>query len=136
MSTELINPGISGEQVVGAVVDIYKESVQCFTDYMKCKEHEKTERKRISACLSAITTQINAQKEVYLKMLDNAFEERKELYSKANAALKKATDDGDMEMLKCCFNYLFTVYNSAGSMTTQLINQFDNGSTTLINYLG
>lgn len=97
--------------VIMGAVDITKESIRCFTDYVKCKEHEKTERKRISATLRAIQYQIDAQKEVYLKELENKFKERDYLYHLAEKAQEKALELGDKEMLQLCYNFILNVYN-------------------------
>lgn len=97
--------------VLMGVIDITKETIRCFTEYAKCKEHEKTERKRIAATLRAIEYQIDAQKEVYLKEMDKQFEERNRLYEMAEKAQEKALDLGDKEMLKICYNLILNVYN-------------------------
>lgn len=110
--------------VVGAMVDIAKESMRCFTDYLKCKEHEVTERIRIKAALSAITEKINAQKEMYIKTIETNYTERKELYNKADQALKYAVEMHDLDMLKCTYNYILSVYNGSTIATLQLAGQF------------
>lgn len=97
--------------VLMSVVDITKETIHCFTDYAKCKEHEKTERKRITATLKAIEYQIDAQREVYIKELDKQYEERNRLYSMAEKAQEKALSIGDKEMLQLCYNLILNVYN-------------------------
>ena len=66
------------------LLDITKETIRCFTEYAKCKEHEETERKRISYALRAIIYQIDAQKETYLKYLDKTYEECKQKTSNKN----------------------------------------------------
>lgn len=95
----------------GVVFDITKETIRCFTEYAKCKEHEKTERKRIAATLRAIEYQIDEQKQVYLKELDKQYEERNRLYNMVEEAQKKALELGDKEMLKMCYNLILNVYN-------------------------
>lgn len=96
--------------VIG-VIDITKEAIRCFTEYAKCKEHEKTERKRIAATLRAIEYQIDAQKEVYLKEMSMQYEERKRLYDMAEKAQEVALELNDIEMLKTCYNMILNVYN-------------------------
>jgi len=93
------------------VIDITKEAIRCFTEYAKCKEHEKTERKRIAATLRAIEYQIDAQKEVYLKEMSMQYEERKRLYDMAEKAQEMALELNDIEMLKTCYNMILNVYN-------------------------
>ena len=78
---------------------------------MKCREHEKTERKRIAAALRAVQYQIDAQKEVYLKKLEGDARERKDLYEKANEALQVALEKNDKEMLQITYNFILNVYN-------------------------
>lgn len=105
-----ISPSVETAVIMG-VLDISKEAIRCFTEYEKCKEHEKTERKRIAATLRAIEYQIDAQKEVYLKELDKHYEERNRLYDIAERAQTKALELGDKEMLKLCYNMILDVYN-------------------------
>lgn len=93
------------------ILDITKETIRCFTEYAKCKEHEKTERKRITATLRVMEYQISAQKEAYLKNLDKQYEERNRLYDMAEKTQEKALELGDKEMLKICYNLILNVYN-------------------------
>ena len=99
------------EAILMGVLDITKETIRCFTEYAKCKEHEETERKRISYALRAIIYQIDAQKEAYLKFLDKTYEERSRLYDIVERAQKKALENGDTEMLRMCYNFILNVYN-------------------------
>lgn len=98
------------------LVDITKETMRCFTDYAKCKEHEKTERKRILATLKAIELQIDFQKEAFLKILDKHYEERSKLYALVQDGLQKALMEKDTEVLKVCCDFITTIYNSNGSI--------------------
>lgn len=104
-----------GAALLMSVPEMIKETIRCFTDYAKCKQHEETERKRITAQLKAIEYQINAQKEVYLKELEIRYEERNRLYSMAEKSQEKALVDGDKEMLKICYNLILNVYNSGAN---------------------
>lgn len=115
------------------VADIVKESIVCFTDYMKCREHEITERKRINACLKAVMHQIDANKEVYLKTMEMQFEERKQLYSLANGALELAKKNNDSEMMKLAFNYLLNIYQFSVEQNdaTAKLMQMDNMKSIL-----
>lgn len=112
------NPGVptpmpvtSEAAVIMGVVDITKESIRCFTEYAKCKEHEITERKRINATLKAVKYQIDAQKEVYLQELEKNYEERNRLYDMAEKAQQKALELDDKEMLQLCYNMILNVYS-------------------------
>lgn len=120
----------SGVDVVVGVLDLAKESIRCFTEYSKCKEHEITERKKINATLRAIQYQIDAQKEVYLKELERNFEERNRLYDMAEKTQERALALGDIEMLKICYNYILNVYNAPystkGSMMLGVNNPFNS----------
>lgn len=105
--------------LIASGLDIIKDSIRCFTEYKMCQEHEKTERKRITATLKAITYQIDANKEVYLKEMEKRFEERNKLYDLAHEAQKKALELEDKEMLVICYNLILNVYNkslTSGSM--------------------
>lgn len=116
--------------IVMGVVDITRESIRCFTEYVKCKEHEKTERKRISASLRAVQYQIDAQKEVYLKELEKNFVERNRLYDMAEKAQEVALELGDKEMLQICYNMILNVYTKPcglnGSMPSLLGGSFNS----------
>lgn len=96
---------------LGGVLDITKQAIRCFTEYAKCKEHEKTERERIAATLRSIEYQIDAQKEVYLKEMDKQYEERNKLYDSAEKAHEIALNSGDKEMLKIYYNFILNIYN-------------------------
>lgn len=97
--------------IVTGVLDITKEAMRCFTEYAKCREHEKTERKRIAATLRAIEYQIDAQKQVYLKEMDKQYEERNRLYDMLEKTQEKALELSDKEMLKICYNMILNIYN-------------------------
>lgn len=99
------------EAALMGVLDITKEAIRCFTEYAKCKEHEKTERKRIAATLRAIEYQIDAQKEVYFKEMSMQYEERNRLYDLAEKAQERAFELNDIEILKICYNMILNVYN-------------------------
>lgn len=103
-------PSAPDAAIVTGVIDITKESIRCFTEYAKCREHEITERKRISAALKAVQYQIDAQKEVYLKKLEKDSEERNRLYDMAEKTLGTALELEDKEMLQLCCNLILNVY--------------------------
>lgn len=110
------NPAMTME-----LLDITKETMRCFTDYAKCKEHEKTERKRILATLKAIELQINSQKEAFLKMLDKHYEERNKLYALAEDVMQKALMENDKELLLYCCNFILNIYNGNAPMDPKKI---------------
>ena len=95
------------------VVEITKESIRCYTEYLKCKEHEVTERKKINAQLKIMEYQINARKESYLKHLACDHEERMRLFEIAEKAQEVALKVGDLEMLKIACNQLLNVYTAS-----------------------
>lgn len=81
---------VSSEQPnINFMIDIIKDTISCFTDYLKCKENEITERKRIAANLQAIEYRIDAQKEIYLEELKMSFAERNKIYDIAKKLLTK-----------------------------------------------
>lgn len=129
----VINASMSAS-AIAAVTDIYKESLLCFTDYMKCREHEITERARISACLAAIVEKIAADKEMYMKTLEMNFNERTLLYDKVNETIAVANDHRDTEMLKLAYNFMLTVFQGGIQSTNKLSdNIFSNDK--VINFL-
>lgn len=117
------------------LLDITKETIRCFTDYAKCTEHEKTERKRILATLKAIELQINSQKEAFLKMLDMHYEERNKLYTLAEDVMQKALMENDKELLIYCCNFILNIYNGNAPIDPKKIfpmlstNDFDNSKS-------
>ena len=108
------------------VVEITKESIRCFTEYAKCREHEITKRKRITAALKAVEYQIDAQKEVYLKYLDSSAAERNRLYDMLEKTQEKALELGDKEMLQICYNLILEIYHAgnSGLPTFQISSMF------------
>ncbi|WP_214861822.1 hypothetical protein [Exiguobacterium sp. s161] len=98
--------------IISGVIDLTKEEMRCMTEYAKCREHEKTERKRIAATLRAIEYQIDAQKEVYLKELEMNYEERNRLYDMLEKTQEKALELADKELLKICYNMILNIYNN------------------------
>lgn len=104
---------VSGQDMVSIeTIGLIKETIHCYTEYAKIVEQEHTERKRIMANLKAIKYQIDAQKEVCLKALDKHYEERRELFEDIRKAIRKATEDGDKEMLVISGNLLLSLYDS------------------------
>ncbi len=97
--------------LIEGAIDITKETIRCFTEYAKVREHEVTERKRIAATLRAIKYKTDAQKEMYLKELSYRFDERNRLYDLAEKAQEKALECGDMEMLRLCYDFILNIYN-------------------------
>ena len=98
------------EAVVNGAIDVTKHAIQCLTEYMECKEHEKTERKRIVAELKATIHRIDAQKEVCLQLLNYEHEEKMHLYSLLEESQRKALEIGDHEMLRMCYDVLLQIY--------------------------
>ena len=110
------------------VVEITKESIRCFTEYAKCKEHEITERKRINAALKAVKYQIDAQKELYLHELEKNYEERNRLYDIAEEAHKRALEVGDKEMLMASYSFMLDVYSKPSGHANGVPSLVDGSS--------
>lgn len=96
--------------LIGAAVDVIKETERCLTDYLKCREHEETERARIRAQLSAFTQLLDAQKEIYLKQLEKDYETRQKIYNSANQALQLAMEKWDTQFIKEVLNLMAKFY--------------------------
>ncbi len=114
-------PANSELVLVDAAVDLAKEAMICFERYAECREHEITERQRISAQLTYLREQINSAKEISIHLIDKSFEEREKLYSKMDMALAVATKLGDLPMMKLCMDYIKDIYMSAPD-TTGIVN--------------
>ena len=117
------------------VTDTAKEAMSLMNDYMKCKEEQITERKRISSALKIITKQIEANKEMYLMGIEKYYEERHKLYDIANESLKKASETGDMEMLKCTYNFILNVYSQGDNKLDMLMKQNQISNNSIINFI-
>lgn len=112
--------------------DVTTTAIQCFTDYLECWQHEKTERKRIMACLEAVKYRMDAQKEAYIAELNNNYAERQRLYDLANKALDKALERDDQEILRLTYNFILNIYNNGPKSD---MPAFLREKTTIHNYL-
>lgn len=111
--TKIRIEAVTEENVVTIeTIGLIKETIRCYSEYAKTVEQERTERKRIIANLKVIKYQIDAQKEVCLKALDKHYEERRVLFEDIRSAIRKATEDGDKEMLMLSGNLLLSLYDS------------------------
>ena len=97
---------------MGILVDIGKDLVRCYTEYAKCREHEITERKRITATLKAIEHRINAQKEVILVTLEKDYEERNRLYDNLTKLQEYAIASNNIEALKITLNIMVQIFQT------------------------
>lgn len=127
-----INPQ---QMIVDIVVGTAKEAMNAVTDYLKCKQEQITERKKISAVLSAVTTQIEANKEMYIKGLELYYSERNRLYDQANKVIDKALENNDMEMVKVTYNFILTVYNQGNDKLELLTKQNQLASNKIISFI-
>jgi hypothetical protein len=121
--------------IVDTVVGIAREAMTAVTDYLKCKQEQITERKRISATLKAVTAQIEANKEMYIKGLEMYYAEINKLYDTANKAVERALENNDMEMLKCTYNFILTVYSQGNDKLEMLTKQNQIGSNRIMNFI-
>lgn len=112
--------------LAGEAVGLVKESMQCFTDYLKCREAEVTERKKIQATLSMVSEKIQAQKESFIKQLEFDYEERKLLYDKTDDVIQHALAMNDMDMVKFTYNYILTIHNKSENTVTQSMQYLTN----------
>lgn len=122
------------EILVGIVADIAKESIRCFTDYLKCREFEETERRRIAAQLRAINEAINAKKEMFIASLEKNHENIVNAYQLGNKVMESALKTSNMEMVKETFSFLKEMTNIVGNNTDGIISKFlnDNNNTMLL----
>ncbi|MDF2892044.1 MAG: hypothetical protein K0R80_2411 [Clostridia bacterium] len=118
--------------VIEAVVDITKESIRCFTDYMKCREHEVTERHRITAQLKAINEAINAKKEMYIATLEKNHDKIKEAYAMGNMVVKSALETGNTEMVRETYKFIISMSTIVGDQADGIMSKFINSNDTTI----
>jgi hypothetical protein len=85
--------------------------VEAYTDYLKVKEHEITERQRIRDCLMAVTEKIKNDKAVCEYYIQETFKERARLYSIAEKGLDHAIAGGDAGMAKLMVDLIAITYN-------------------------
>ncbi len=137
--TEIVSKTISAAaipeaMVLGAAVDIIKESIHCFNDYLKYCEHEKTERYRIAAQLKAINEIINARKEVSITALENKHKELTQLYQLGHEVIKLAMERGDIGIVQQVYSFLANVSRTSGQETTKIVEDFlqNNNSPMLL----
>lgn len=104
------DPEVAGLLVIGELIETV---TTCFSDYAKCHEQEITERQRISACLAAATKQIEAKKAISMEIINRSFNERKDLYDRAQKTMDLALERGDIEMLKASQNFILQVYQGS-----------------------
>lgn len=123
------------KMIVDIVVGTAKEAMNAFTDYLKCKQEQITERKKISAVLSTVTTQIEANKEMYIKGLELYYAERNKLYDQANKAIEKAIEENNLEMIKLSYNFILTVYNQGNDKLELLTQQNQLASNKIMNFI-
>lgn len=114
--------------VIDAVLDIVKESIQCFTDYMKCREQEKTERLRIVEQLKAFNNAIEAQKEVYIDALEKNHDKVKRAYEMGNMVVKSALETGNMDMVKETYRFIIAISTNAGQEAEQYLNGYSSNN--------
>lgn len=113
------------QMMVGIITDIAKESIKCFTDYQKCKEQEKTERIRIRGQLKAILRKIDADKEMFIHVVNSQFEEREQLYKRMDKMIELALKLEDIETLKYCYEYNMIIYQGAANPLEKLSGPVD-----------
>ncbi|OAA86347.1 hypothetical protein [Clostridium coskatii] len=96
---------------VAEIEQLVKYAIDSVTDYMKCKQYEQTERKRIQSCLQAITDQINSNRIKFDQYMKASFAERERLYSRVDKFLNYAIETGDSEFAKLSLNVMLQIYN-------------------------
>lgn len=121
--------------MIDAVVDITKESIRCFNDYLKCREQEETERHRIIAQLRAINEAINAKKEIFIKSIEKNHEKIKDAYEMGNKVIKSALETGNTEMVKETYNFIITMSTIVGNQADGIIGKFLNSNDNNNNIL-
>jgi signal transduction protein with GAF and PtsI domain len=118
---------IPTEILVGGALDIVKESIRCFTDYMKCREQEESERRRIAAQLRAINNAIDAQRESYFETLEKNHANVMEAYKMGNEVIKEAFKTGQMEMVKETYQFIIAISSVTGNQTSAILDNFSKG---------
>ena len=74
-------------------------------------------------------------KEMYIKGLEMYYAERNKLYDTANKAVERALENNDMEMLKCTYNFILTVYSQGNDKLEMLTKQNQIGSNRIMNFI-
>ena len=90
---------------------ILSDAFEAFTDYMKVKEHEVTERQRIRATVEVALKQIESNRIFFTSYMEKSFGERERLYKLAENVLDNAKLNSDVEMAKLALNFIVAVYN-------------------------
>lgn len=90
---------------------VVSKAIDAAADYAKEREFQKTERKRIRACLEAVTKQIESNRIKFEQYMESSFAEREKLYKRVDSMLNRAVEIGDIEMGKLALNFMLNVYN-------------------------
>ena len=97
---EEINPKELFGMLLDTVVKISTETTRQYYDYKKVEQQERTQRTLIKSQLKLAVEMIHAQKEMYLKALDQDHNRKMELIKGVNTAFLVAAENGDHETVK------------------------------------
>ena len=73
-------------------LELFREVTKAYGEYATIREQEQTKRDEIAARLQADLAEISAKRELLLKYLDAAFDERREVFRKMFLRLDTAID--------------------------------------------
>ena len=96
--------------------EVLSSVIKGCTDYLACREHEKTERERIGAVLEVALAQINANIEIYRANLDLLHCQVMSVCDALNEIIKRP--DVNPEIVRLSFQFL----SSTQTRQTEMLN--------------
>lgn len=97
--------------ICSSAVDVIGEITQEITDYLKTKEHNITERKRIAAALEVATKLIENDTEKFKLYLESEYKDKDRLYTNAEKMIDKGLAENNLEILNAGCNFMMVAFN-------------------------
>ena len=102
---------------------VIKEMINAASQYLACKEHERTERERISAQLEAKLTIINKQFDTYSQVLAEHHDYAMKSYKVAEDLINDPFVRSNIELMKCAMTFFANVHSkNSDNLTSMFAN--------------
>jgi hypothetical protein len=121
--------GFGGADVIGKMVT---EISEMWVDYLNTKETEKTKRTAITARKEMVIEDIRARRDILMRSIDKAYEERFLVISKFLEVMENGIQNDNIDLVSMTIGALTdTVKHQPGSNTGELVELMNRGSYTL-----
>lgn len=100
--------------VANIAVGVAKDIIAAGADYLKCREHEQTERRRIAALLEAKLTEINKKSDLYSYSVKTTHEETMAVYQTFQNLLKSPYIAENPSLVEKIMDNMMLHHSSAG----------------------